>query len=430
MRDPTGKRFAYQPPYRSKEICAQFSDCRDADHDGLSSMMNKRLVYICDWLPPDFGAVGQYAVLFARQWASDGWAVTLVGLTSGRSSREATEAVGQGTLEVIRLHRRTYKKQKFGSRLIWTVRSNLLLLRAAFGAMRRANAVLFTGSPPLMLHFIAPLNVLLRKRLIYRITDFHPECLIAERGRSGLLLHLLLGLTHFWRRRVDTFEVLGLDQARRLAESGIPEGRIRLKRDPSPVTFARGLTPLPPPQELRSGSGIILYSGNWGVAHDEGTFVEAYSKYLVQSRLGLRFWLNATGAKADRVERSLLSQGLPVYRSSLVPLQEVPRLLLAADVHLITLRDPFVGYVLPSKVHACIDSGRRILFVGSENSDVHLLASRALPPGRYSRISVGNVNGLVEVLHSMERAIMSERKASEVQIDQLAAPSLEGQIRC
>ena len=51
------------------------------------TMMKRRLVYICDWLPPDFGAVGQYAVLFAREWASEGWAVTLVGLTSGKSSR-------------------------------------------------------------------------------------------------------------------------------------------------------------------------------------------------------------------------------------------------------------------------------------------------------------------------------------------------------
>jgi len=371
--------------------------------------MNKRLVYICDWLPPDFGAVGQYAVLFARQWASDGWAVTLVGLTSGRSSREATEAVGQGTLEVIRLHRRTYKKQKFGSRLIWTVLSNLLLLRAALGAMRRADAVLFTGSPPLMLHFIAPLNVLLRKRLIYRITDFHPECLIAERGRSGLLLRLLLRLTQLWRRRVDTFEVLGLDQAGRLAESGIPEERIRLKRDPSPVTFAPGLTPLPSPQELR-GCGIILYSGNWGVAHDEGTFIDAYSKYLAQSQRGLRFWLNAVGAKADRVEKSLLSQRLPVYRSSLVPLKDVPRLLLTADVHLITLRDPFVGYVLPSKVHACIESGKRILFVGSQRSDVHLLSSRALPSERYHRVDVGDVDGLVTALHQIEHAVIRERE--------------------
>ena len=93
-------------------------------------------------------------------------------------------------------------------------------------AMRRADSVFFTGSPPLMVHFIAPLNALMRKRLIYRITDFHPECLIAERGRAGMILGLLLRLTRLWRRRVDEFEVLGFDQARRLAESGIPEGQV------------------------------------------------------------------------------------------------------------------------------------------------------------------------------------------------------------
>ena len=60
--------------------------------------------------------------------------------------------------------------------------------------MRRADAVLFTGSPPLMLHFIAPLNFLLRKQLIYRITDFHPECLIAERGRAGSFSACCCGL--------------------------------------------------------------------------------------------------------------------------------------------------------------------------------------------------------------------------------------------
>src|SRR5215831_19172279 len=153
-------------------------------------MKTKRLVYICDWLPPDFGAVGQYAVLFARQWASEGWTVTLVGLTSGQSNRQ--QPIGDGSLEVLRIHRRTYKKQKFVARLVWTVVSNILLLSAAFRAMRRADAVLFTGSPPLMVHFIAPLNLLLRKRLIYRITDFHPECLIAERGNAGPILDLLL----------------------------------------------------------------------------------------------------------------------------------------------------------------------------------------------------------------------------------------------
>jgi hypothetical protein len=381
--------------------------------------MNKRLVYICDWLPPDFGAVGQYAVLFARRWASEGWAVTLVGLTSGPSNRQAAEGVGDGSLEVLRIHRRTYKKQKFLARLIWTVVSNFFLLSAAFRAMRHSDAILFTGSPPLMVHFIAPLNLLLRKRLIYRITDFHPECLIAERGSSGLILRMLLRLTQFWRRRVDTFEVLGIDQARRLEDCGIAAGRMRLKPDPSPVTFTPGLMPLPLPDELRGGAGVILYSGNWGVAHDENTFIEAYTQYSHQSRDGLKFWLNATGAKADRVERELRSRGVSVYRSSLVPLDDLPRLLLAADVHLITLRDPFVGYVLPSKIHACIESGKRVLFVGSEDSDIHLLASRALPPDRYCRVDVGDVAGLVHALNTIERAVKSEHDAPIVPSDLL-----------
>ena len=191
---------------------------------------------------------------------------------------------------------------------------------------------------------------------------------------------------------------------------GIAEERICLKRNPSPVVFTPDVIPLPLPKELCPGSGVILYSGNWGVAHEETTFVEAYTQYRLESKQGLTFWLNATGVKADRVERALRSSGLPIYRSHLVPLEELPRLLLSADVHLITLRDPFVGYVLPSKVHACIESGKRILFVGSESSDVHLLASRALPSDRYYRVNVGDVGGLVSAMHAIECAVASERK--------------------
>jgi hypothetical protein len=86
-------------------------------------------------------------------------------------------------------------------------------------------------------------------------------------------------------------------------------------------------------------------------------------------------------------------------------------------VQLVTLRDAFVGYVLPSKIHACIDSGKRILYVGSPNSDVHLLANGALPFGRYSRVDVGDVDGLVNALHTLERAIVSKHKPNVVRIE-------------
>jgi hypothetical protein len=353
--------------------------------------------------------VGQYAVLFARQWANDGWAVTLVGLTSGNSKCEPPEPVGKGTVEVVRVHRSKYQKQRFVLRMIWTVISNILLLKAAFGATRRADAVLFTGSPPLMLHFIAPLNIMLDKHLIYRITDFHPECLIVDGGWRGPLAEMALRLTRFWRRRIDEFEVLGIDQARRLMTMGISEHKIRLKRDPSPVTFSEGLVPVDLPRELKNESGVILYSGNLGVAHDDKTFIQAYVEYRRRSDHGLTLWLNAVGAKADGVERALRGYGAPIHRSSLVPLEDLPRLLLAADVHLITLGDAFVGYVLPSKVHACIESGKRILFVGSESSDVHFLASQ-LSPERYCRVDVGDVEGLVKKLQALELAVVAEGK--------------------
>src|SRR5262249_18389199 len=84
---------------------------------------------------------------------------------------------------------------------------------------------------------------------------------------------------------------------------------------------------------------------------------------------------------------------------------------ITADVHLVTLRDQFVGYVLPSKIHACIESGKRVLFVGSERSDVHRLATTSMPAGRYSRIDTGKGDGLVAALKSAEIAIGSETQS-------------------
>ena len=52
----------------------------------LASTTKHRLVILADWLPPDFGAVGQYMLLRARSLAEGGQDVTLVGLTSGNDS--------------------------------------------------------------------------------------------------------------------------------------------------------------------------------------------------------------------------------------------------------------------------------------------------------------------------------------------------------
>ncbi|HRC85826.1 MAG TPA: hypothetical protein PK413_09480, partial [Thermoanaerobaculia bacterium] len=346
-----------------------------------------RLVYLCDWLPPDFGAVGQYSLLFARERASGGEDVVLGGLASGPGSIEE-ERPGSGRLRIVRVQAPVYDKGNLKARALWTLRTNTRLLWQLRRALAEADEILFTGSPPFLLHFLAPLNALLGRELTYRITDFHPECLMAELGRVPPALEAFYRLTLALRKRVSTFEVLGKDQRTRLLEIGIEPERIRLKRDPSPVSLAPDLEPLPLPPAL-AGKKVLLYSGNFGVAHDHETFLAGYRLHHRQGSGRVALWLNATGKKADQVEQALRAEGLPVHRSQPVALALLPRLLMTPDAHLITLRDEFVGFVLPSKVYGCRESGRPVLYVGSERSDVALLLREALAPEAYHRASVG-----------------------------------------
>jgi len=365
-----------------------------------------RLVYLCDWLPPDFGAVGQYSLLFARERAARGEDVTLAGLSSTAGSAE-DEQTGAGRLRIVRVRARVYDRSDFRSRAFWTARTGLSLLWRLRRELRSADEILFTGSPPFLIHLLAPLNLLLRKRLTYRITDFHPECLMAEMERVPMALRLFHRWTVALRRRVDRFEVLGEDQRLRLLAIGIRPERIVLKRDPSPVEIPPGTEPFEPPEEL-AGRVILLYSGNFGVAHDHETFVEGYRRHHRQGSGRVALWLNATGAKADRVESILRGEGLPVHRSRPFPLELLPRLLVTPDAHLITLRDGFVGYVLPSKVYGCVQSGRSVLYVGSSRSDVHLLCSQGLPPDRYRRVDSGDVEGLARALEEIADAAVEK----------------------
>lgn len=360
-------------------------------------MHPERIVYICDWLPPDYGAVGQYSALFARELAAEGNDVVLVGLSS-RADSDVDETVGKGRLRQVRLRARAYAKTAFWRRLQWTAITNTRIVWRARQVLRHADVILFTGSPPYLLHWLAPLNVLLRKRLVYRITDFHPECLIAQRGRAGPLLDLVYRLTVFWRRRVHEFEVLGFDQRDLLLALGIPDGRIRLKRDPSPVEIRGSERPLARPLDA-DGRLLLLYSGNWGVAHDYETFVSAYERHHRKGSGRILLWLNAVGAAVPAIERELARRRLPFVRGEPVPLDALARLLVTPDAHLITLSDAFVGLVLPSKVHGCVASQRPVLFVGSERSDVHLLCEERMH-APYIRVDVGDV---AACSHALER---------------------------
>lgn len=360
-----------------------------------------QILMLADWLPPDFGAVGQYAMRFARELAVAGHRVTLVGLTSSDSGVVRTSP-GAGLLTIRRVARPNYDKQSFVGRAWWTLKTNLMLLWHSRREFRQADEIRFTGSPPYMIHFVMPLAMLLGRRTRYRITDFHPECLMADCERVPRWLSVLHALTWWWRRRVNVMEVLGEDQRRLCLDGGIHPGRIELVRDPSPVRITGRETRATPPAAL-FGRKIVLYSGNWGVAHDHCTFVTGMSGFEARHPGYAGVWLNATGSRVDLVHQRLLSSAVATAHTPPVPLAELAGVLLAADMHVICLRDSFVGYALPSKVYACIELTRPILFIGSERSDVHLLCAEAASRGRlhYRRVAVDDAGGVIRSVEEL-----------------------------
>jgi hypothetical protein len=180
-----------------KDACKIFSAFRERLERSKMTSHKLPLFYIVDWLPPDFGAVGQYGLLFAREFAESGRHVYLIGLTTGASSLEREVYRSGGVLEINRIHTPPYNKSRNIERLLWTFKTNFRLIRAVMGNPASHNAdVLFTGAPPFMLFFALALKVLRKEHLTYRITDFYPEVIIADRGKRTLVLRLLGA----WRR--------------------------------------------------------------------------------------------------------------------------------------------------------------------------------------------------------------------------------------
>jgi hypothetical protein len=173
-----------------------------------------------------------------------------------------------------------------------------------------------------MLFFVMAVKIIRGARLVYRITDFYPEVLIAELGRRPWLL-VIERLTWFLRRRVDAFEVLGDDQRSILIAGGIAPDRIYLKRDVSPVEIRGDEVPIRSPGQLK-GLQVLLYSGNYSVAHESDTVVGGLIKHHSEGTGSFGLWLNAIGSRADLVEQQLREAGIPAVRHRPRPLAGHP----------------------------------------------------------------------------------------------------------
>ncbi|MDP1737495.1 MAG: hypothetical protein Q8L23_08640 [Caulobacter sp.] len=291
---------------------------------------------------------------------------------------------------------------------LWALGTSLRLLRAAHRATRawpnEPCEIVVTGSPPFLAYLFIVYNRLVwRRTLIYRITDFYPETLFA----AGHLpwLRPLAGLFHWLRRGATRIEALGEDQRRRLAESGVPAERVVVVRDASPIQDWSRRTPVARP--FPPDKAILLYSGNLGVAHDIDTLCQAYERHVRHGSDRVRLWLNGVGGRVESLRGFCAERDLPLHFSAPAALEDLPEVLRACDGHLVLLGTPFWGYVLPSKIYACLELDGPVFYVGPTQSDVHLL-SKDRAAG-YLQADPGDVDGCAANLESFADRAMAGR---------------------
>lgn len=148
------------------------------------------------------------------------------------------------------------------------------------------------------------------------------------------------------------------------------------------------------------GRFVVGYSGNFGRAHDFGTFLDAAVR--LKDREDIVFVFVGGGHQKSAIEAFIREKGLAnVLMKPLQPRERLAEALGVADLHLISLLPSMEPFVVPSKLYGILAAGRPAAFVG----DVHGEIGSVLREGNCGRsVSPGDAEGLARIILELKDA--------------------------
>ncbi len=118
---------------------------------------------------------------------------------------------------------------------------------------------------------------------------------------------------------------------------------------------------------------VALHAGNLGFYGAWGTLLKA-AEILRNENAGLVF----VGDGANRASLEASAAGSPNVRFlPFRPVEQVPHVMMAGDVHIVTIKRGLEGVVVPSKLYSILAAGRPVLAVAPESSDAARIVSES-----------------------------------------------------
>lgn len=202
---------------------------------------------------------------------------------------------------------------------------------------------------------------------VYNIRDLYPEMAVCGEivNRSGWTDHWER-LHRRALRQATRVIVLGEDMRDRIVAKGIAADRVRIIRDGSLSASPAPDLNDPTVQQIRCGFRfVVVHAGNLGFYGAWSTLVKA-AEILRNENVGFVF----IGDGANRAALQQQSSTLPNVRFlPFRPVSEIPYVMAAGDMHVVTVRRGLEGVVVPSKLYSILAAGRPVLVVAPATTD-------------------------------------------------------------
>lgn len=255
-------------------------------------------------------------------------------------------------------------------------------------ARERPDAVL-AMSPPLTLGPAGRVVAGLRRApLVFNIQDVFPDVAVELGLLTGArVIALARRLERMSYRAADAVTVLSddlADNVRGKIASGLPTGaaerqRAKVRVIPNFVDTDR-IRPGDRDNDYRRefeliGSRVVMYAGNVGFSQSLDLVIEA-ARRLVDSHPDVVFVINGGGSARPELERA--AGNSPNIRFvDMQPIERLPEVLAAADVHVVPLRTGLAWSSVPSKLYSILAAGRPLVASVDEGTEVARTVVRA-----------------------------------------------------
>ena len=375
------------------------------------------ILLLNEYFPPDTSATAKMAAMIVEALAERHRVTVLAGRPSYDPSERhpfyLLRREVQGSVTVERVGSTTYPRFRMKGRV-----SNYLtyLSLAVTRALAiRADVILSMTDPPIMGLAGAFVSKLSRRPFVYNIRDLYPD--MALGGQIVRPSHWVEGWEKLHRRalrRASRVIVLGEDMRDRIVAKGVDPARVVIVRDGAQLPESLPPADHPAAQEIRCGFPfVLLHAGNLGFYGAWETLIRA-AKLLENDGIGLVFV--GDGATRRQIEASA-GASRAVRFLPFRPPQQVPYVLAAGDLHVVTVRRGLEGVVVPSKLYPILAAGRAVLAVAPEETDVARIVRRT---GCGVAVSPDDPAGVAEAVRALardpERIEHMGRRAREIAV--------------